>query len=1234
MKFSSIIQWNCQGLRAKWEELKMLIFEISPVCLALQETMLGNFSCPSPREYTVHHTPYNANIGSHGGAALYVRADTPHNYLSLQSTLQAVAVQVHLEKKYTICSLYLPPNEAFPSDEIKSLIQQLPRPFLILGDMNSRNPLWGDVIANRRGNCLSSIIGSESVSVLNTGESTHFHVQTGTLSAIDLSISSDDCTIDFNWHVMNDRFTSDHFPIVVTTSSSPPSSRLPKWNLRRADWVTFREESSISDTADNFPSVNDALDFLITILFAAGLQSIPRSSGIFKRRPVPWWSDKCHEAHRTMRAAFTRYRRRMCQYFLVEFRKARARFRFIIKKARKESWKIFISSINSKTPLSVVWKKVRKIAGKFTPCQPPVIKINGMNVSDPKLVANEFAKHFANISRKGGDRPFAQYRNRMEQVEVDFSSSGNESYNMPFSITELKSALIKSNESAPGPDDITYSMIKHVPENTLSFILSLINRIFREHNFPKLWELAKFLPFLKPGKDAFIPGSYRPIALTSCLCKVMEKMVNTRLMWYLERGKYLSPTQCGFRTMHSTTDVLVRMESSICEAFASKQHHITVFFDLEKAYDTTWRYGILKTLYECNLRGNLPLFIQAFLKIRRFQVQVGAAMSGTHIQEEGVPQGSVLSVTLFALAINGISKVLPPDVKSTLFVDDLSISFAAARMAVAERHLQLSINNIVRWAERNGFKFSPAKTVVMHFCRIRGIHPDPDLFLHGQRISCVHETRFLGLIFDVRLTWLPHFKNLKTKCMKAMDILKALTHTSWGADRTQMLRVYKALIFSKLTYGCEVYTSANVKHIGMLNSIHNAGIRIATGAFKSSPIESMLVDAGEMPLELHYQSLLVRSWFRFQRLPSSLVCLCTKNERYWQFYDNHPRSPQPFAYRVNSIMTHMGIGKRDIVPARFSVTPPWKFPSINFCRYFNFSKSEISDEVMRSIFLEHYATHRNSVDIFTDGSKSDAGVGFGVIFPDRERSGRLSSAASIFTAELHAILRALKEVLIFNESSFTIFCDSKSVLQILEAFNPTHPLVLEILEWLLLAKQRGKEVSFCWVPSHIGVHGNERADHLAKSTVSQPEPRRCPVPFRDMYPVVRSKIKNSWRSKWENIQTNLKMRSLTPSISPWSYPCMSRRLETALCRLRIGHTRLTHGFLMTQDYPPYCDDCIVPLTVYHLLVECPSLRDLRRRFLSWGLVGNEYVLAKVLGEDCEIEKLGSFLKGAEILHEI
>ena len=167
---------------------------------------------------------------------------------------------------------------------------------------------------------------------------------------------------------------------------------------------------------------------------------------------------------------------------------------------------------------------------------------------------------------------------------------------------------------------------------------------------------------------------------------------------------------------------------------------------------------------------------------------------------------------------------------------------------------------------------------------------------------------------------------------------------------------------------------------------------------------------------------------------------------------------------------------------------------------------------------------------------------------------------------------------------------TRSVLQSLYGFNLRHPLVLKILEWLVLVQRSGKEVSFCWVPAHVGIAGNEQADSIAKAASFSVPPRNFKLPFRDMFPIVKQRIQRQWQQSWENLQhTNSKMRLITSSSIPWHYAFMSRRWETALCRLRIGHTRLTHGYLMSADPQTFCMDCLVPLTVEHLLVECPSL---------------------------------------------
>ena len=194
-----------------------------------------------------------------------------------------------------------------------------------------------------------------------------------------------------------------------------------------------------------------------------------------------------------------------------------------------------------------------------------------------------------------------------------------------------------------------------------------------------------------------------------------------------------------------------RVSLSVLEAFIQKQHATAIFFDLEKAYDTTWKFGILKDLHDAGLRGRLPLFIAGFLCDRKFQVRVGGSYSKLCEQETGVPQGSILSVTLFCLKINSIIKAVCPGVDYSLYVDDFLICYRSKHIHIIERHLQRCLNKLQEWPDTNGFKFSTSKTVCVHFCRLRKFHSDPQLLLNGSPIPVVEEVKFLGIIFDKKL---------------------------------------------------------------------------------------------------------------------------------------------------------------------------------------------------------------------------------------------------------------------------------------------------------------------------------------------------------------------------------------------------------------------------------------------------------------------------------------------------
>ena len=155
------------------------------------------------------------------------------------------------------------------------------------------------------------------------------------------------------------------------------------------------------------------------------------------------------------------------------------------------------------------------------------------------------------------------------------------------------------------------------------------------------------------------------------------------------------------------------LETFIRNAFIKKEHVLTILFDLEKAYDTTWKHGILADLWDLGFRGHLPRFIQSFLSERSFRVRVGSTLSELHEQEMGVPQGSILSPALFSIKINNIVKAVLKGTDCSLSVDDFALW--VEKRLTEWREVCICVNSVQKWVSENGFKFSTSKTVCIHF---------------------------------------------------------------------------------------------------------------------------------------------------------------------------------------------------------------------------------------------------------------------------------------------------------------------------------------------------------------------------------------------------------------------------------------------------------------------------------------------------------------------------------------
>lgn len=153
---------------------------------------------------------------------------------------------------------------------------------------------------------------------------------------------------------------------------------------------------------------------------------------------------------------------------------------------------------------------------------------------------------------------------------------------------------------------------------------------------------------------------------------------------------------------------------------------------------------------------------------------------------------------------------------------------------------------------------NPEKLTCGLFSRRRGIRADPDIKLKGVSIPLKKKHKFLGVVLDEKLTFIPHIKHLKQKCLKTMNILKVLSHCSYGADKQILLRVFTSLIGSRLDYGSVVYGSACKTAQKMLDPVLHLGLRLASGAFRTSPIEILYAECDRWSLEHQrsYASLL------------------------------------------------------------------------------------------------------------------------------------------------------------------------------------------------------------------------------------------------------------------------------------------------------------------------------------------------------------------------------------------
>ena len=204
--------------------------------------------------------------------------------------------------------------------------------------------------------------------------------------------------------------------------------------------------------------------------------------------------------------------------------------------------------------------------------------------------------------------------------------------------------------------------------------------------------------------------------------------------------------------------------------------------------------------------------------------------------------------------------------------------------------------------------------------------------------------------------------------------------------------------------------------------------------------------------------------------------------------------------------------------------------------------------------------------------------------------------AVFFTAVVEAVNKALTYVYVSSRKNFVIFSDSMSVLKAIKSQESKNPLVNRVLQTCQEILFNGKLITFCWIPSHRDITGNENADRAAKDALSKAQPTHFELPCTDVFIKIQPFVSSLWKKRWDKEVGN-KLHAIMPQIDDKYYSgCTNRKDDFIINRLRIGHTRLTHSFRMeNRPHPPVCDQCEGELTVKDVLIECNFLKIIRRR---------------------------------------
>ena len=385
-----------------------------------------------------------------------------------------------------------------------------------------------------------------------------------------------------------------------------------------------------------------------------------------------------------------------------------------------------------------------------------------------------------------------------------------------------------------GPDSIHPLLLKELAHELAPIVYLLFRRSLDTGIVPDDWKLAHVTPIYKKGKKAD-PGNYRPVSLTSCLCKLLEKIVTAEMLKFLEENSLLSDSQYGFRPKRSCAWQLLNVMETWTDLLENDDPFDCIFFDFRKAFDTVPHQRLLRKLTAHGITGKIGAWVENYLHNRQQKVAINGVLSDSVPVSSGVPQGSVIGPILFLIFINDLPALAENLVR--LFADDTKL-FGSSLTPVDCDRLQEDIDRFEEWARTWGMSFHPLKCKVMRFGK--NANPYEYTMSDGRggrvKLDVVDQEKDLGVTVDSKLTFRPHIVDITNKANQKVGMIKRGFEY---LDEDMFTTLFKSLVRPGLEYCHSVWKPHLITEMRRIEQVQRRATKLVP-SLRNQPYEDRL----------------------------------------------------------------------------------------------------------------------------------------------------------------------------------------------------------------------------------------------------------------------------------------------------------------------------------------------------------------------------------------------------------